>query len=217
MSDGAPEGPDGCMHASRGLSMTELFVVLLSLGFLLTAGVAAWRNIARKGEVLMAARLVQGSLMQARMFAAYRAVNHFLVIDPTKKSVEIYEDNGTTKGKFDNGDKRVSGESWPFSVSLAMPPSSSSLPNPLGGGTNLTSAWSLPLPDSTARWGSTLRGLMATPTGRIQSAESTPQTVSSGGMIFSDDSGQIASVGVRGQFGNVLSYQMVNSAWRDIR
>lgn len=165
----------------------------------------------------MAARVVQGYLTQARMFAAHRATNHFLVIDPSERSVAIYEDNGSTKGKFDSGDKLVRGESWPSSISLALPLFQSSVPDPLGGSTSLTSAWSLPLPDSTARWGSTLTGLMATPTGRIQSAESTPQTISSGAMIFSDNSGQAFAVGVRGQLGNVTSYQMLGSTWKDLR
>ena len=205
------------IRASRGASAPELLLVLLFIGLIVTVAVAAWKNTSRAGEAQATARTVAGFLNQTRMFAVYRAMNHFLVIDPDQRSVSIFEDNGTTKGKFDNADTRVRRETWPSSVRLAMPAAFSSLPDPLGGGTSLTSAWSLPLPDSTARWGTTLTGLMVVPNGRIQSAESSPQTISSGAMIFSDNSSQIASVGVRGQFGAVIGYQRINSAWKDLR
>jgi type II secretory pathway pseudopilin PulG len=202
---------------SRGASIAELLIVLLFIGLIVTVTVAAWQNTARSSEAQAAAKLVQGYLNQTRMYAVYRATNHFLVIDPTQRTVSIYEDSGTTTAKFDSADTLVRKESWPASVSLALPPSSSSVADPLGGTTSLTSAWSLPFPDTTARWGTSLTGLMAIPTGRIQSGESTPQTISSGAMIFSDNTSQAAAVGVRGQFGATSAYQLLGATWKALR
>lgn len=199
-------------NRSGGYTFVELLLVMALMALTFTVAVAAWNTSRRSAESLMTARMVQGCLIQARMLSVYRGLNHFLVLDPNQRSITIYEDSGTTKGRFDNGDAKVRGESWPSSVNLQMPPSSASVPDPMGG-SNLTAAWSLPLPNSSDRWGSTLRGLMTTPTGRIQSGESSPQTISTGTMIFSDSTSQVSAVGIRGQFGSATPYRMLNSAW----
>lgn len=202
-------------RGEAGFSLPELLVVCIIIAIACTIGVTAWNSNKNNSETLSAARLTHDFLIQARMLAVYRGLNEFLVIDPTAKQVSVYEDSGTTKGSFDAGDKVVMTEPWAGSVSLAMPASISSLSNPLGG-TAVTSAWSLPAPDAAARWGSTLYGVMATPRGLIQSAASTPATIASGVIVFSDATGQIGSVGVRGQFGAVKSFVMVASSWWEI-
>jgi hypothetical protein len=149
------------------------------------------------------------------MLSVYRNLNYFVALDPTARTVTIYEDSGTTKGSFDAADKMIESEPWPSSVNLAMPASVSSLANPLGGSA-VTTAWSLPSPDASARWGTTLLGVMTTPSGLIRSAASTPTTIASGVIVFSDRTGQVGSVGLRGQFGTAKSFQLVASSWWEI-
>ena len=198
--------------SASGYSLVELLIVLGILSLILGTGASAWFSTRRGPDSIMAARTINRYLTQARMLAVYRARNHFLVLNPTTRTIEIYADSGTTASKFDNGDALVRAEHWPESVSIALPPSVSSVPNPLGGSA-LTAGWSLPAPDSTARWGSALLGVMATPSGRIQSAESTPATIAAGVMVLSDNFGSTTSVGVRGQFGTVQSFQLLDSGW----
>lgn len=206
-----------CVSASRtgerGFSLPEILSVLLIIGLTATVSIAAFSTFMRKSEVMTAARLSQKYVYQARMLAVYRGVYHFVVIDPTAKTIGIYEDSSSPYQKFDNGDTKVDQEPWPSSVSLALPPGSSTLPDPFGGSA-ISSAWTMPLPDSTARWGTTLRGVMTTPNGIIKSAEATPQTISTGVMVFADGTGQTTSVGIRGQMGAIKSYRYDGSAWK---
>ena len=197
----------------RGFSLPELLLVVAILGISALVAMAAWNNFLRKSEAMSAARLTQKYLSQARMLSVYRGVYHFVVIDPTAKTISIYEDSSSPFQKFDNGDTKVDGEPWPTSISMALPAGVSSLPNPLGGST-ITNAWTIAVPDATARWGSTLKGVMGTPNGAIDTAEATPAVVMAGVIVFSDASGQITSVGIRGQMGGVKSYRYDGTNWQ---
>ena len=198
-----------------GFSLVELIAVVAIVGIAAGMSAAAWQTFGRRSEAMQAARVSQKYLYQARMLAVYRGVNYFVVLDPTAKTIGLYQDSSSPFSKFDVGDTKVESEAWPASVSLALPPSVSSMPNPLGGSA-ISSAWSIALPDSSARWGTTLRGVMATPSGVIKTAESTPQTLSAGSIVFSDNTGQATSVGVRGQFGTVRSYRYDGAAWANL-
>lgn len=200
-------------RGDKGFTLPEILVVLLLVGLAATFSIAAFSTFLRRSEVMMAARLSQKYVYQARMLAVYRGVYHFVVLDPTAQTIGLYEDSSSPFQRFDAGDTKVDLEPWPTSVSLAFPSGASTLPNP-NGGAALSSAWSLPLPDSTARWGTTLRGVMTTPNGVIKSAESTPAVISSGAMVFADGTGQTTSVGIRGQMGSAKSYRYDGSAWK---
>jgi hypothetical protein len=65
-------------------------------------------------------------------------------------------------------------------------------------------------------WGSGLRGVLTTTSGTIQSGESSPQTIVSGVMVFTDGQGQTAAVGVRGQAGNVRAFELLASGWKEL-
>lgn len=183
----------------------------------LAAGVAAaaWSAFLRRSETQMAARLFQKFVYQARMLSVYKGVNHFVVLDPSGRTIEIYEDSSSPFKQFDTGDKSLQWEPWPPSVSLAFPPATTSMPNPLGG-SDVTDPWSLPVPDTTQAWGTALRGVVTSPTGVINSGEATPAVVGSGVVVFADGTGQTASVGIRGQFGQVRSYRFDGSAWKKL-
>jgi len=202
-------------RAERGFSAAELLVVLALLSLALLAGSAAWNNFRRKAEVGQAARLVKTFLYRARMLSVYQGTGHFVVIDPAGKTVAIFRDSSAPTGKFNTGDVRVISEAIPPGCSLALPSVPSPLPNPLGG-TDVANAWSLPFPDTSAAWGSGLRGVLATTSGTIQSGESSPQTIVSGVMVFTDGDGQTSAVGVRGQAGNVRAFELLASGWKEL-
>lgn len=199
----------------RGFSAAELLVVLGLLSLVVLVSSAAWSTFRRKAEVGQTARAVKTYLYRARMLSVYQGVRHFVVIDPNAKRVEIYRDSAAPLGKFNSGDVRIASEPLPSGCSLAMPASPSTLPNPLGG-TDVSNAWSLPVPDSSAAWGAALRGVMTTTAGTIQSGESTPQTILSGVMVFTDGQGQTAAVGVRGQAGSVRAFELLPSGWKEL-
>ena len=67
------------------------------------------------------------------------------------------------------------------------------------------------------RWGTTLKGFMATPNGVLYTAEATPAVLSTGVMVFSDTTGQTASVGVRGQMGSIKAYRYDGASWKVMR
>lgn len=201
------------LRCEGGFSLPEIVLVVALLGIAMAISMAAWSNFMRRSEVMEAARLSLKYTYQARMLSVYRGVYHFVVIDPTAKKIGIYEDSSSPFQKFDNGDTKVDEEPWPPSVSLALPPGVSSLPNPLGGAA-VTAAWSIPDPDSSARWGTTLKGFMATPNGVINSAQATPAVISTGVIVFADGTGQTTSVGIRGQMGSVKPYRYDGSAWQ---
>lgn len=205
------------MNAKReaGYSLAELLVVVAIISMVVLAGGAAWQDFRKKTDVASAARMMQGFIHKARMLSVYRGINHFVVLDPARGTLGIYGDSSLPTGKFDAGDARVAGENLSSSVALALPARPSPLPSPLGGG-SLTEAWLLPLPDAAGAWGNSLRGIMTTPAGMIQGAESTPRTIGDGVIVFSDRTGQASSVALRGQVGSVRSFQLLGSTWKEL-
>jgi type II secretory pathway pseudopilin PulG len=201
--------------AAGGYSIAELLVVLAIAAMVILSSAAAFSTYRRRAEIGQTARVVKSFLYRARMLAVYQGVNHFVVINPQASRVEIWRDSSAPTGKFDSGDVRVAWEQIPQGSTLALPPSPSPLLNPLGGST-LTNAWSLPLPDTSAAWGANLRGLMTTTSGTFLSGESTPQTITSGVMVFTDRNGQTASIVVRGQAGNVRAFELLGSDWKEL-
>jgi len=199
-----------------GYSLAELLVVVALLGVMCLLSAAAWISIRKRSNCTTAAKMVKSFILQGRMLAVYKGIHHFVVFDPATNSLSLYADTNAPLGVFDAGDTRVASETLPLSVRLALPSTPSPLTSPLGTG-NITSPWSLPLPSSvTGAWGTNLRGLRMTPTGQIQSAESPPQTVLSGDMVFSDLDGNTVSIGVRGYGGWVRGFLLLNPAWSEI-
>lgn len=196
-----------------GFSLIELLAVLAMLGIAAGVSVAAWSTFMKKSEVMQAARLSQKYSYQARMLAVYRNVYHFVVIDPANRKIGLYEDSSSPFQKFDSGDAKVDEEPWPVSVSMALPSGVSSLPNPLGGSA-VTTGCTIADPDSSMRWGTTLKGFMATPNGVINTAQASPAVIGSGVMVFSDSTGQVTSIGIRGATGAIKSYRYDGTVWK---
>ena len=125
----------------------------------------------------------------------------------------MFEDSSAPIGSFDAGDKLVSREQWPGSVLMVLPASPSPLADPITTG-NVTDAWSVPLPDTGAAWGTDLRGVMTTPQGLIMSAEATPVVIGLGVIVFHDDPSGTVAVGVDGRAGSVRIFRLnFESAW----
>lgn len=200
---------------ARGFSAAELLAVVAMLSLAVLAVTAAWNSFRRTAESDSSARLVKNYVYRARMLSVYRGVNHFVVLDPAKKTIAIFRDSSAPQGRFDPGDVRVVEESLPSTFSLNLPPTPSPLPSPLGG-LPLTDAWSLPLPESGGAWGGSLRGFMTTASGMIQSGESSPQTIVSGVMVFSDRQGATSSLALRGQMGIARAFQLLPSGWKEL-
>ncbi len=211
-SDGvAASRPERC----GGVTITEMLVLTAILGIVLLTGMAGWQTYRRKTDISSAARTLKTTIHKARMLSVYRRVNYFVVINPAANTVAIHEDSHAPVGKFDSGDPRISFEALPSSVRMQLPAQPSPLANPLGGSA-LSDAWSLPLPDTSAAWGSGLRGVMTVPSGRVQSGEATPATIASGVVVFSDNTGRTSSVGLRGQAGSVRAFELLDSGWKEL-
>ena len=194
--------------------MAELLTVVALLGIIALASATAWRTTAARARATATARVLKLYLHQARMKSIHQGVNHFVVVDPVNRTLDIYEDTGTTVGSFDAADPRVARRGIGPSTELGLPANTASLVTPLDS-TTITNGWSIPLPDQTARWGTTLRGVMITPTGLIQSAEATPSSIASGLVVFSTHETATA-VGIRGLEGSVRSYELRDGKWREI-
>jgi type II secretory pathway pseudopilin PulG len=204
-----------CGSAARGFTAAEILAVVAMVSLALLAAGSALTNLRRKTEINTTARLVKSYVVRARMLSVYRGVNHFVVLDPTRKTISIYRDSSAPLGRFDSQDVKVSTEPLPDTFALNLPTNPSPLPNPLGG-LPLTDPWSLPIPESAGAWGSTLRGFMTTSAGMIQSAETTPHTIVSGVMVFSDRQGQTSSLALRGQMGIVRTFQLLPAGWKEL-
>jgi type II secretory pathway pseudopilin PulG len=200
---------------ARGFSAAEILAVVAMLSLAVLAASAAWNNLRRKTEIDSSARLVKSYVYRARMLSVYRGVNHFVVLDPAQKTISIFRDSSSPVGRFDPGDVRVGSEALPATFSLNLPSTPSPLPNPLGG-LPLTDAWSLPLPESGGAWGGSLRGFMTTSSGMILSGETSPQTIVSGVLVFSDRQGVTSSLALRGQMGIVRAFQLLPSGWKEL-
>lgn len=200
---------------SDGYSLIEVMVVVGIMTLIMAASVAAWGLTRGRAETRAAARLTRVFLHKARMNSIFEGVNHFLVVDPANNLVEIYADTGTVPGSFDDADPRLARTILKSSVKLVLPAQPSPLGSPLDSST-ITNSWDLPTPDSSARWGTQLMGLMTTPTGLIQSAEATPTTIGSGMIVFSNGEDQTSAVGVRGREGFVRAFELSNGQWKDL-
>jgi len=184
------------------------------MGLIAVSGGVMWHKTLARSRATSAARQLKLYIHQARMKSIHQGVNHFVVLDPDNATVEVFEDTGTTIGSFDDGDRRVSLSGLASEALLNLPSNPSPMISPLDS-TTVGSAWSLPLPDSSARWGTALRGVMTTPTGLVDSAESTPVPISSGLMVFTTR-GVTSAVGIRGMEGSVRTYEWFEGAWREI-
>lgn len=200
-----------------GYSLPELLAVLLLVGLVLSAGTAAWQNYRRATNVYAAAQTVKLGIHQARLLAIYRGVNHFVAIDPAARTVAVYEDTSLPASSFDSGDTLVSETRWEVGVGLELPQAPSPLGRPLGSG-DVAAAWDLPLPDTGALWGTTLRGLMATPDGRILSAADSPALISAGTIVLNDPLGEerTAGIAVEGLSGTIRAYRLNGSSWEEM-
>ena len=203
--------PDVRSRHSMGFTLLELLLIVGIAGLAMTAATVYWNKTLARTETRSAARLAKAFIHRARMNAIFEGVNYFVVLDPSKRRLEIYADTGTTVASFDDADERVASTS--LKVNLALPTEPANLSHPLDASA-LNSAWSLPLPDPDARWGSDLVGLMLTPTGRMQSAALTPVTIGTGAIIFSDAKNNTAAVGIRGREGAIRSFVYANEKWK---
>jgi len=194
--------------------LAELLTVILIMGLIAVAGGVTWQKSLARSRATAAARKMKLYIHQARMKSIHQGVNHFVVFDPDNGTVEVFEDTGTTVGSFDNDDIRVSRSGLESGAFLQLPSEPSPMNSPLDS-TAVGSAWALPAPDQTARWGTDLRGVMTTPTGLIDSAESTPAPITSGVMVFTTRE-VTTVVGIRGLEGSVRAYEWFEGAWREI-
>jgi type II secretory pathway pseudopilin PulG len=197
---------------SAGVSLVELLAVLALAGIVLVTGAVGWQRVQGRTATQSAARLTRALIHQARMNAIYRGVNHYVVVDPVNKRLELYADTGSSPRSFDSADPWVAGTHFDATIELALP--ASAIVSPLDA-TAVVGAWSLPEPDSSARWGSSLKGLMATPTGVIQSVESTPRPIGNGLIVFSDGKENVTAVGIRGRSGTVQAFELFGGEWRE--
>jgi prepilin-type N-terminal cleavage/methylation domain-containing protein len=214
MDDGAAGREAARRRAQAGFSMAELLTVVVIMGLIAVSGGVMWQKSMARARATAAARQIKLFIHQARMKSIHQGVNHFVVIDPDDALVEVFEDTGTTIGSFDSADVRVSRSSLGANAQLVLPPAPSPMTSPLDA-TTVGSAWALPAPDTSARWGTDLRGVMTTPTGLIDSAAASPAPISSGVMVFTT-AGVTTVVGIRGLEGSVRSYEWFDGAWREI-
>ena len=198
---------------SAGHSLVEVLIVLALLALTATISSLAWSHYLGRTATMQAASIVRGKISEARMLAVYRGLNHFVVLDPSQRTVSIYQDSSVPLGEFDDGDPRIGTEHWPDTVHVAFPPSETTLPNPLDGNT-MYDAWSIPRAEGPG-WLGALHGLLATPSGALASADLEPEVIHAGVIVFTNDVGQTVSLGIRGQFGNVQWFRLVGSGWQE--
>lgn len=194
--------------------MTELLVVLAVLG-MVAVFVGSRLASAGRTKPQTTAHLVKAVMQKARLMSIYKGVHHFVVLDPEARSLRVFEDSSTPVESFDAGDELVSTVRWPASVALSLPSSPSPLSDPIGAG-NLSSAWSMPLPESS--WGTNVLGVMITPTGRILSGEATPQLIGHGAFVFTDLPSRTTVVGlsVEGRSGFVRAFHFTDGYWSQL-
>ena len=204
-------------QTQSGLTLTELMITLAIAGLILGMFSLAWNTYLRKTQLSSMAQRTMMTLQRARLQSVYQGVNHFVVLDPDERLLQIYKDTSVPIGAFDNGDTLVSLDQWPESVRMELPTGATSVTNPVGSG-ELTTAWSLPLPDTSGRWGTELRGLMMTPSGKVMSVEAAPEVVGLGTIVFNDNSGraEAVSVSIEGRSGVVRGFRLQESAWKQL-
>jgi type II secretory pathway pseudopilin PulG len=200
---------------AAGYSIIELLVVLAFLGITCVIGASVWIKTREQTECTQAARIIKSFLLEARMLSVYKVQDHFVVFDPATRTLSLYADTASPIGVYTTADTRLRREALPTRAALALPATPSPLASPLDGGT-ISSAWGIALPDTSGAWGSNLRGVRAIPTGQIQTVEATPQNITAGTIVLSDNQGNAVAVGVRGQMGSIRSFKLVNSIWKEI-
>jgi len=205
----------GLAARQSGYSLVELLAVIALLGLLLAVTGAAWSNYRRAANSNSSAYMIKMAVHQARILSIYRNVNHFVVLDPADQILRVVEDTGSTIGVYDTDDNVIQIEQWPTTVHMTLPAEPDPLTHPLTGA-NLTDAWSLPSPDTSAAWGTTLLGVMTTPQGRIMSAESTPATLGLGVVVFSDVEDVTVAVGMDGMAGSVRAWRLRDGTWEEL-
>jgi len=198
---------------SAGHSLVEVLIVLAVLAMTASISSLAWSHYLGRTATMQAARVVRSKFSEARMLAVYRGLNHFVVLDPSQRTVSIYQDSSVPIGEFDDGDPHVGTEHWPDTVHVSFPPAVTTLSNPLDGGT-LIDAWSIPRAEG-AGWKGARHGVLATPSGALASADLEPEVIHSGVIVFTNNVGQTVSLGIRGQFGNVQWFRLVGSDWQE--
>ena len=202
-------------RGQAGFGLAEILIVVTIVGLIATLSVMAWRQAAARAQATATARVLKLYLHQARMKSIHQGVNHFVVVDPVSERLEIYEDTGTTVGSFDNDDPRVSVNPLGIGTTLGLPEGASTLTSPVDA-TTVSNGWAMPLPDQSARWGTTLRGVMLTPLGRISSAEAAPQPIGQGTLVFFDGNAGTVAVGIDGRAGVAFSFRLEDGSWRRI-
>lgn len=200
-------------RAAAGFSLIEVMATVALLGLLAMLVLHGVSSRATRLAAAEAARTFKYAVQRARMDAIYTGVNKFVVIDTANRSIEIFADLGTTNGQFDAADPRVFSEHWGEGTQLAFPAGTTSITDPLGG-SDFTSAWSMPAPDSSAAWGTNRIGFTLTPRGIVESATSTPTTINAGSVVFSNRHDRVSAVILRGRLGTVDSFEMLNGNWR---
>jgi len=195
-----------------GFTLSEILLVMIFIGLIAGIGATAWTKSRARMNTSNAARLTKVFMHRARMQAIYRGVNHFVMVDPEAGTLSIIADTGATSGELDAADERVATTALANGVDLTLP-ASGSLPSPEGSGT-ISAAWSMPVP-SVGDWSGQQRGVMVNPRGTFQSAESTPQTISAGTIVFSTPTGTSA-VSLRGSLGAVRSFEYLEGHWSEM-
>jgi prepilin-type N-terminal cleavage/methylation domain-containing protein len=209
--------PGRARARTTGYTLSELLVVMAIAGLILTASTAAWYRYQRVVGLSTTGRTVRLVLQKARFLSIYRGVNHFVVLDPADHGIRIFEDTSAPLASFDSGDTVVHSVRWQPTVTLSLPAEPSPLTAPLGSGI-LASAWALPLPDSSAAWGTNLRGVMTTPSGKILSAAATPQPIGNGTVVFADSrlGAECVGISVEGRSGSVSVFQFRGNSWEQL-
>jgi hypothetical protein len=189
--------------------------VIALIGAVGLIAIPNWQNSRRRAAVTSTAKRTEAFLHQARMYAIYHGVNHFIVLDPEGGSLELFADDGSQSGEFDNADTRIAGTRLVSGVSLALPEQPATLLSPVGPQL-LDDGWFIPGPDGSGAWGASLLGLMVTPTGRFESAQSTPQIVRNGVIVFTNSMNETSAVAIRGRLGSVSSFELFDGSWKAI-
>jgi len=204
----------GPTRDEHGASLAGLLVVVALIALVVTFGAGSLAGYRSRTGLASTVQVARTALYQARMLSVYRGARHFLVLDPLRRTIEIYEDSSAPVASFDAGDALVTRTSWSPAVDLDLP-GAGSLTDPLVGA-SVTDAWELPRPDSSARWGGTLLGVMTTPQGRISSAAATPQTIGIGTVVFHDGKSGTAALAIDGRSGFVAAYRWRAGAWEPL-
>ncbi|MEM7245313.1 MAG: type II secretion system protein [Acidobacteriota bacterium] len=214
-----------------GWSLTEMLAVVALIGVITTMSLGAMNENRRRAAVVEAARQFRLYVTRARMQAVYQGRPYFVVFDPdpdtgvtgegprislvvdTNRNGRLESDELQLRWErgVDDEDSTTGGglvEFHALSGAVALDLRTfGSITDP-NGGTDLTEAWDIELPDSAAGWGSARRGVMVNPRGNIMTGETVPQIITAGAAVFTDATGRASAVSIRGGMGHVRAYYM---------